>query len=166
MRLFNPLGGVSETIVSTKNTAFITLSKVGGKSYLLAKAPVKGVDIRQLTDFSVTKSLDYDFLVTTFGDTPTQIEISGLSFFNLNGCPLSAQSASDHDQIMNFYDKNKISSNLSARFDVAVAPVSRSKTSVFRCVIVGLRVTNSASGPEQAGNISYNYTLSLVGVKK
>ena len=166
MRLFNPLGGVSESVISTQNTAFITLSKVGGKSYLLAKAPVKGVDIRQLTDFSVTKSLDYDFLVTTFGDTPTQIEISGLSFFNLNGCPLNPQSSKDHDQVMNFYDKNKISSNLSARFDVAVAPVSGTKTSVFRCVIVGLRVTNSSADSGQAGNVSYNYTLSLVGVRK
>lgn len=165
MKIFNRLGGVSQQVVGNNNTAFITLSKVGGKSFLLARAPVTGVDVQQITDFSITKSLDYDFLVTTFGDTPTKIEIQGISFFNLNGCELNPSSDAAHQQIMTFYDKNKISANLTARFDVAIAPVSKSKVSVFRCVIVGLRVGNNA-GRQEGPNVSYTYTLSLVGVKK
>ena len=166
MKIFNRLGGVSETVVnSNKNTAFITMSKVGGPDLLLARAPVTSVDVSQITDFSITKSLDYDFLVTTFGDTPTKIEIQGISFFNLNGCALNPSSNTAHQQIMTFYDKNKLSANLSARFDVAIAPVSKNKASVFRCVIVGLRVGNNA-GRQEGPNVSYTYTLSLVGVKK
>ena len=47
MKIFNKLGGVSQSVIGNKNTAFITLSKVGGRSFLLARAPVTGVDVHQ-----------------------------------------------------------------------------------------------------------------------
>jgi hypothetical protein len=169
--IFNPYGSVNRTPITytdakgqqVKNVSFITLSEAGGDNIVLGYAPITGVKIRRLTDYSVTKSLDDDFLVATFGDTPTSIVISGMNFFNINGCELSGDNESKA-QIMDFYENNKISTDKTKRFDVAIAN-SKSSTVGFRCVIVGLDLANESRG-DGLSNVMYNYTMQLIGVKR
>ena len=168
LNIFNPRGSVSRALLDTheknKIQSFITITSVGKSGILLGSAPVTGVQISQLTDFSVTKSLDMDFLVATFGDTPTRIQISGLSFFNLNGCNLGNTRA-DNQQIMNFYKENKLSNRNSNRVDISIASGVGEPPVAFRCVIVGLETKNQASDGG-VSNIAYSYTMTLIGVDK
>ena len=169
--IFNPFGSVYKTpLIYTDNSgqqitnvAFITISEAGGDTIVLGYAPITGVAIRQLTDYSITKSLNKDFLVATFGDTPTQITISGINFFNINGCELAGDTESK-EQIMDFYSKNKLSADRNKRFDVAIA-ASRDSTAAFRCVIVGLDTQNQYS-TDGLSNVMYKYTMQLVGVER
>lgn len=171
MNIFSPFGSVNKTPLSytddkgqqVHNVAFITMTRAGGSEIALGYAPITGVAIRQLTDYSVTKSLDQDFLVATFGDTPTQITLKGLNFFNINGCQLAGSNESKQ-QIMDFYDQNKLSTDRTRRFDIAIA-TSSSSTAAFRCVIVGLDAQNQATG-DGLSNVMYNYTMQLIGVKR
>ncbi len=166
MKIFNPLGGFSETQISQDDSAFITISKVNAGDILLARAPVTSIDIQQLTDYSLTKSLDNNFLVTTFGDTPVKIELRGINIYNLNGCQLGKTNA-DKTQIMSFYKKNKVSTDLEARFDLAIKGGKDEETPVFRCVIVSLRVMNN--GQQQGvptGHLLYDYTMTLIGASR
>ena len=169
--LINPIGGISQSIIkSTDNVAFITLYRNRAKrgknipldnnakwpTVHLAMAPVTGVEIQQLTDYSVTKSLDTDFLVATFGDNPVQITLRGVNFFNVSGC-------GEQQYISDFYDSNKLSTNKNARFDVAIAS-NKTNTVAFRCVLVGMTMSHDTT--VHAGQIMYNYTLSFIGVRK
>ena len=167
LTLFKPYGSISRSILvdgANNFNTFITISSVGGGSILLGAAPVTGVSIQQLTDFSVTKSLDKDFLVATFGDTPVKITLSGISFFNLNGCRLNG-SRKSNKQIMDFYRENKLSNRRSKRVDVSIASGAGETPVVFRCVIVALDTQNQA---DETGisNMLYSYTMTLIGVDK
>lgn len=169
--IFNPFGSVNKTPLiytdrngqQVTNVAFITISEAGGSDIVLGYAPITGVAIRQLTDYSITKSLNKDFLVATFGDTPTQITLKGINFFNINGCELASDTEAK-EQIMDFYSKNKLSADRNKRFDIAIA-ASRNSTAAFRCVIVGLETQNQSTG-DGTSNIMYNYTMQLVGVER
>ena len=171
MQVFNPFGSITKSPLrwqdstgkQVANVAYITIAEAGGDNIVLGYAPITGVDIKQLTDFSVTKSLDRDFLIATFGDTPVQITLKGLNFFNLNGCTLLGNSASN-DQIMEFYKKNRLSTDRFKRFDIAIA-ISTNNTVVFRCVIVGLDTQNTAS-QDGLSNMLYSYTMTLIGVDR
>ena len=166
IQLFPPMGGLAVSTLSTNNIAFITLSEAGGDNIALGYAPVTGVSIQQLTDFSVTKSLSRDFLVAAFGDTPVKITLSGVDFFNINGCNIldSTTGAGSNDQIMEFYKKNRISTDRTKRFDIAIA-TSDKGTVGFRCVIIGLDAQNKAAS-DGLNNVMYNYTMSLIGVDR
>jgi hypothetical protein len=162
--LFSPVGSVNKAqLTDSSKVAYITISEAYGDNIILGYAPITGVDIKQLTDYSVTKSLFGDFLVSTFGDTPVMITLRGLNFFNINGCLLTGQKESK-TQIMDFYKENRVSSAPSKRFDISIATSSTS-TSAFRCVIVGLD-TQNMSTDDGISNILYNYTMTLIGVDR
>lgn len=164
LQIFSPFGSFSRHFIAPQgaNVAYITISKAGGDDIILGYAPITGVDIRQLTDFSVTKSLNRDFLVATFGDTPVQITIKGLNFFNLNGCALKDDDVGSREQIMDFYKQNKLSAAPYDRFDVAITKSGETAVS-FRCVIVGLDTQNEST-TDGTSNLFYRYTMSLIGV--
>jgi hypothetical protein len=166
MQIFSPTGSISTyKQVADGKKAYITLSAVGSEQGLLVgSAPITGVDIKQLTDYSVTKSLNKDFLVATFGDTPIQITLHGLNFFNMNGCALNMGDEADNRQILDFYKENRLSTDPSKRFDVAIAS-DESATVSFRCVIVGL-TTQNQSASDGTNNRVYDYSMSLIGVDK
>lgn len=166
--IFSPFGSVNRSKLTLdtgkKPVAFVTLSEVGGKSWLTGYAPVTGVGITQLTDFSITKSLDKDFLVAVFGDTPVKIVLRGVNFFNLNGCNLGS-GRNGKKQVMSFYKSNRLSTAPQKRFDVAITVGADSTPVVFRCVIVGLE-TQNASTESGISNIMYSYTMQLIGVDR
>jgi len=169
VNIFSPLGGVSvNTFINssqTKYNAFIVISPADSDTdVLLATAPVTGVTIQQLTDFSVTKSLDSDFLVATFGDTPTKITLKGMSFFNLNGCMLGGDDVTKQ-QILDFYKEYKLSSNVHKRVDISISKGARVAPVCFRCVIVGLDAQNQSTN-DGLSNFVYNYTMQLIGVER
>lgn len=164
-RIFSPLGGISETLIAP-DTTFLTLAKVNSDQIMLARAPITAVDIQQITDYSITKSLDNDFLITTFGDTPVKIELRGINIYNLNGCSLS-DTQTDKRQILAFYRKNKVSTDLDARFDLAIAGGPNETTSVFRCVIVSLRIMNNGQhNGIPTSHMMYDYAMVLVGAAR
>ena len=168
MQIFNPMGRVSQSVFinpsQTKFNAFITITPLNSDVRLLGTAPITGVTIQQLTDFSITKSLDNDFLVATFGDTPTKITLKGLSFFNLNGCALSDGDASQQ-QILDFYKTYRVSTDINNRVDISISKGNRIPPVAFRCVIVGLDSQNQSSG-DGLSNFVYNYTMQLIGVER
>lgn len=168
INIFKPSGSVNWSTLAgaeqDKFQAFITITVAGSNTILLGKSPVTGVQITQLTDFSLTKSLDRDFLVATFGDTPTRIQLKGLSFFNLNGCPLRG-SLADRRQIMNFYKANKLSTDINKRLDISIASGAGETPVAFRTVLVGLETQNNATG-DGISNVVYNYTMTLIGVER
>jgi len=147
-----------------KFQAFITITATGTSNILLGRAPVTGVHIKQLTDFSVTKSLNRDFLVSVFGDTPTDIQLNGISFFNLNGCPLTG-TVQSREQVLNFYKRYKLSTDIQNRVDIAIASGTGETPVAFRCVLLGLETKNTSS-EDGVGNICYNYSMSLIGVER
>ena len=168
--VFNPLGGISQSVFINRSqrafNAFIVISPIDsdGTEDLLATAPVTGVLIQQLTDFSVTKSLDKDFLISTFGDTPTKITLKGLSFFNLTGCAIGSGDVT-RQQVLDFYKKYRISTNINNRVDISISKGEREAPVAFRCAIVGLDTQNQSTG-DGLSNLAYNYTLQLIGVER
>ena len=168
INIFKPSGSINWSSLTTgehdKFQAFITITVAGSNTILLGKTPVTGVQIGQLTDFSITKSLDNDFLVATFGDTPTRIQLKGLSFFNLNGCPLTG-SAESKKQIMNFYKENKLSTDIHKRLDISIASGVGEPPVAFRTVLVGLETQNNASDTGSSNRV-YSYTMTLIGVER
>lgn len=176
LKIFDALGGISQNVLKGASS-FIALIKVAnnaaattriaGISSILASAPATAITIQQLTDFSLTKSLDNDFLVTAFGDTPVKIELKGINIIGIDNCYLDGSSAeSAKTQILNFYDKNKVSANLQARFDLAISNGPKQPASCFRCVIVALNVSNSNQSGINAIHKTYDYSMSLIGVRK
>ncbi len=165
--IFSGTGGISRHSLVTheknKPSAFITITTTSG-DFLHGVAPVTGVLINQLTDFSVTKSLDKDFLVATFGDTPVRITLKGINFFNLNGCDLG-QSRLSKKQILNFYKDNRVSTNINNRVDISIATGKNEPAVSFRCIITGLDVQNNASN-DGTSNVYYEYGMSLIGVDR
>lgn len=171
MKIFSPLGAVSQTVLE-KDVAFITITKVGGTDNtsvktILASAPITDVSIRQRADFSLTKSLANDFLIAAFGDTPVQIDLRGINIIGINNCVLGVGTEeSTRTQILDFYKKNKVSADQSARFDVAIAPGANKAASAFRCIICALDVANSNQNGQNAVHRTYNYSMSLIGANK
>lgn len=169
LQIFNPIGSTSTSTVATPKdgyVAFITIYDTEGDKVWLARAPITGVNIKQLADYSVTKALDNDFLVTTFGDTPVQIDLTGMNIYNMNGCNI-VDSAASKAQILSYYKKKKISSNLKIRFDISIATGSGGPSSTFRCVLVALNVKNDASsGAMDTGNRLYSYAMTFIGVSR
>ena len=192
--IFEPTGGANVSDLGDTKVAFITIVPVkvantGGKKekekegsdVILAMAPMTEIEIRQLTDYSITKSLENDFIVATFGDTPVSITIRGINFFGLE-CKLGQEvhwfdyllfragdKKKENQQILDFYNRNKLSANPSARFDVAIAssePDGDQDTATYRCVVVGLDIINNAAREGATSNIAYNYMLTMIGVKK
>ena len=166
--LFSPFGSVNRSTLATPEQngfqAFITITVADSDEILLGMVPVTGVRISQLTDFSVTKSLDRDFLVATFGDTPTRIQLDGLTFFNLNGCTFTG-SKGEKQQIMNFYKENRLSTDITKRIDISIASGAGEVPVAFRTVLVGLDTVNKST---EAGlsNVMANYTMTLIGVER
>lgn len=169
IQIFNPLGSTSTAAIATPKdgyVAFITIYDTEGDKVWLARAPITGVNIKQLADYSVTKALDNDFLVTTFGDTPVQIDLTGLNIYNMNGCAIT-DSKESRAQVLAYYKKKKISSNLKIRFDISIATGSGGPSATFRCVLVSLNVKNDASsGAMDTGNRLYSYAMTFIGVSR
>lgn len=168
INIFGPFGSINKSILATPEQSgfqsFITITVADSDEILLGMVPVTGVRINQLTDFSLTKSLDRDFLVATFGDTPTRIQLDGLTFFNLNGCALTG-SKGEKQQIMNFYKENRLSTDINKRIDISIASGAGEVPVAFRTVLVGLDTANKSN---EAGlsNVMANYTMTLIGVER
>lgn len=156
VKIFNSgMGTVSKTSLGQR-TAFITFTD-NLKKVITATAPVTGVRVMQRVDFSVTKSLSKDFLISAFGDQPVQIVISGLSIYAAS-CP------DDNDPtnaIPKFYRENRISTDLNKRVQIGIAGLG-SSNQAFNCAVVGLDLEANSENAQSGTN---TYTLTLVGVE-
>lgn len=173
LEIFSQQGAVSQAVIGDQ--AFITIYKVDGASgsagsdikTLLASAPATAIKIQQRADVSITKALSNDFMVAAFGDTPTSIILNGINIIGINNCIIAPGSDDvTRMQILDFYQKYKVSSDPNVRFDISIASGAKQPAQAFRCVIVQLDVVNSNQNGQGTVHRMYDYTLSLVGVNK
>lgn len=156
IKLFNSgMGTVSKTVLGQR-AAFITFTD-DLKKVITATAPVTGVRVMQRVDFSITKSLSRDFLISAFGDQPVQIVISGMSIYAAS-CPDDGDSS---NAIPKFYRQNRISTDLDKRVQVGIAGLG-SSSQAFNCAVVGLDLESNSENAQSGTN---TYTLTLVGVE-
>lgn len=154
--IFNNTGGVSIADMKARERAFITFTSPQMSRVLVTTAPVTGVKITQQVDFNLTKTFGRDFLIATFGDQPVNIALEGLNIYN-SDC--NSLVTGQTNQIVAFYNANKVSTNLKQRVDVGIYGVGATKA--FRCALVGLSV--SADGGSASSGV-YGYRLVMLGV--
>lgn len=155
--VFSKNGGVAFQSLG-KRSSLITIVQPGAEkpTIYLAFAPFTGISIKQLTDHTVNKALSGDFMIAAFGDTPSDIQLSGVCFFGAK-CGGMFESVSN-DDIMEFYARNKISENPSARLDITMA----TSNNAFRCALIGMR--SQSTNDTELNGLLYTYNLSLIGV--
>ena len=127
------------------------------KDVLLGCAPATGITIDQTVDYSISKSLQRDFIVDTFGDSPTKITLDGVEFLTTS-CGEKAKT--DTKTIEKFYDENKLSSDNTKRVQLGLS--THGPAAAFTCVLVSMR---STVGQAEAKNMSIKYSLTLIGVR-
>ena len=149
----------SPAIVKTKESyssnAFCTVYTRNTNGSLRAafkgKCPVTAVTVRARVDWAAFKSLSGDYLVSSFGQSAVQIEITGISLYKDNCGNLSSSS------ITRFYGKNNVGTRPNAR--VIVQITSSGSTMSYKCVLVECTLQAQHGDTGTAG-----YNLSLVGV--
>jgi len=189
IQVFDPAGGISFQSIPVKESAFITITPVRSNKYyndssstnifrmgdsnvtgrgnkgsaLYAHMPITGVHIAQGVDMSISKTLNADFLVAEFGDNPVQITLAGVNFYGDITC--NGIGNVQHKQIMDFYERNKLSADIKNRIDISVTPASSPNSGAFRCVLVRMR--SSTPIKDGQGTVpAYTYELSLIGVRR
>ena len=160
MILFNNAGSISSENSSSSNRSYIVLSgsSSSSNSSLFAISPVIGVSIKQAPDTSISKAINGNFYVSTFGSSPVYITIRG---FHADSC-ISGSNSSIYD----IYDEYRVDKNPNKRLSLGIYTTdNKSKSTThgaFVCIILGMETSideiNSVNG-------SIQYTLSCVGVK-
>ena len=157
-KIFANPGSISQYSYSSGSvdgsTAFITLENLG--DVLMATAPATGINISHAVDYSITKALDSNFLVSSFGFAPVSIVINGLSAYS-SWCGNST--ASGDSTITGFFYKYNVADNYKYRIRAAIKRGSSKEE--FYCVMLSLSLMASSDrtpGAEQ-------YTLTLIGAR-
>jgi hypothetical protein len=66
---------------------------------------------------------------------------------------------------MDFYEKNKLSTNINNRIDLSITPAASPNSGTFRCILV--KMTATAPIRDGQGVIpAYTYELNLIGVRR
>lgn len=159
VNIFSQTGGVALQSTGERKSLITIVQPATGNektTIYFAFAPVTGISIKQLTDHTVNKALSGDFMLAAFGDTPADIQLSGVCFFGLK-CGALYTEASE-DDVMEFYTKNKISENPGARLDITMA----TSNNAFRCALIGMR--SQSTNESDLSGLLYTYNLSLIGV--
>lgn len=125
---------------------------------LAATAPAEQIRVDAGVDFSLSKSLAGDFLVSTFGYRPVMIVISGLDIYN---DPCLIASGEGQETVQSFFDKWNVHANKTARIDVGMASAGSSGVA-YRCVLVDLK---RMSAQELTGGGVGRYVMTLYGAK-
>lgn len=160
MKIFgDAFGGVSTETVG-KRKAFITFVGTKGKALtdvIVASAPMTAVQIGQKVDYSITKALGKDFLISAFGDQPVVITIDGMSIY----APDSTSHTADAKAIPTFYKNNRLSTDINNRVQVGIAGLAGG-AQAFSCAIISLELsaTSAASVSGMCG-----YKLVMIGVE-
>lgn len=189
LQVFDPAGGVSFQSIPVKNSAFISITPVKASRYyneskndslfsdgssnvtgrgnngtaLYAHMPITGVHIAQGVDMSIAKTLNADFVVSEFGDVPVQITLAGVNFYGDITC--GGIGSLQHKQVMDFYEANKLSTNVNNRIDLSITPAASPNSGTFRCVLCKMR-TSTPIKDGQGTVPAYTYELSLIGVRR
>lgn len=173
LQIFNPHGGVDFVPMPDGAKIFFTLtepiepspnpetpSKSKGPNALFASMPVSGLSIDQAVDMNITKTLNKDFMVSEFGDTPVQISMNGVNFYG-DTCGIYGK---ENEQVLDFYEKYKLSNNPKARLCLSMTDEKTSNGN-FICVLIKMRTIGPAS--DKNGTVPlYSYNLTLIGVRR
>lgn len=153
-------GGISRQTLPG-NTTYITLWADGGEALsglLSTSAPAEQIRIDAGVDYSFNKSLDGDFLVSTFGYRPVMIVINGLDIYNDTCVTLAG---GNRETVQSFFDKWNVHANKKARINVGMASAGSSGVA-YKCVLVELK--RESAQELTAGGVG-RYTMVLYGVR-
>lgn len=142
---------------------FNMIGRGNGSSALYANMPITGVNITQGVDMSIAKTLNADFVVSEFGDSPVQISLSGINFYGNISC--NGIGLLQNKQVMDFYEANKLSTDIGNRLDISITPAASPRSGTFRCILVKMKSTTPIS-QQQAVTPAYSYEMSLIGVRR
>lgn len=195
LQIFDMAGGLSFQSVQSKHSAFLTITPVRASRYysddraawdpstvfgsqvldltrtasgndgsaLYAHMPTTGVKIAQGVDMSIAKTLNLDFVISEFGDVPVQIVLSGINFYGDVTC--QGLGKVQHKQIMDFYEANKLSTNVNNRIDISITPAASPNSGSFRCALIKM-VTATPAREGQGLVPAYTYEMNLIGVRR
>ena len=177
MHIFDIHGSVSQITVAGESEAkaFFSLTKnLASKGpndppdetqpqAMFGNLPVSGLTIDQGVDHNIYKTLNRDFVISEFGDTPVQIVMNGVSFYG--DCKDGDDGwGNNKEQIMDFYEQNKLSKDPKARFTLSITP-GKTDSGTFTCVITKMRAIGPAM--DKQGSVPlYSYNITLIGVRK
>lgn len=158
MRIFKNKPSISVSV--TDDSTAVVIADGALKNVLQGRAPSTGIVIEQKVDCSISKSLKKDFIVDTFGDSPVQITLEGLTILN---AACLGNGAGNGLTMEEFYEKYKLSANLSSRVVLGLSDGGKNGNSgkMFTCVLLGLQ---SSSTQNEARSGTIRYRLTLVGV--
>ena len=159
MNIFDKTGASVADVPGSKT--IITLQS--DATTIIMQAPITGVKISQSADYSLTKSLANDFLITAFGDQPVHITLRGLSIVTCKDTAVTNKKQQASGQILKFYEDNKISANPEKRIDVGIAGLGDG-SKAFRCALISMTIDTAAIDVQPSPG--YGYTLELVGIRK
>lgn len=131
---------------------YITISD--GSNVFNGRAPVMGVTIKQVTDYTTHKALNGDILVASFGFLPVEITISGLDLFNML-CNKKGR------RIADFFGRHNLVKNSQNRLTVSLSGSVGGTGGTFKCVLTDL--TMQATGGDKIQGL---YRLNLIGIQE
>lgn len=156
-----PNGGRVEAhqVTDTTSPAYarLVLTDSSSSTILIATAPMLGITIEERADCNVTKALDGNFLITSFGDSPVKINITGMNILK-KICNNTDEST--YTSMSAFFDKNKVSADVHKRIKLIIA-TSYSETKSYVCAIIGYDTVFREDDNEFGIN---TYSLHLIGV--
>lgn len=139
------------------NTAYVVLAGTGGdelNKVLLGKAALSDMSISEQVNAQASAALNGDVLISTFGKGPVAVSMSGVEFYGTCG-----KSSASTDTVLEFYGKNNVHDNPTARVDLTVG-----KTSYTGALLS--MVQDVGGNRDRAGSQTSNWTLQLVCVRK
>jgi hypothetical protein len=160
--IFNTLGyaGISTMPAKDlKELVKITLADDKKANVVLATAPILGLSVEERADCSITKALNGDFVIASFGDTPVKLTISGVSIL-YTICQDRDNKATKGSSVASFFKSNKISTDATKRIKVAIAS-SPTDTTTYTCALIGYDTSFNEEYNEYNAS---RYTLHLIGV--
>jgi len=167
--LFNAKPAINPYYYAPDNNgdATIVMADAALTAYVSGRAPMTGITIEQKVDFSINKTLNKDFIVDVFGDSPTYIVIEGFNI--LAACTNENEGGGESGQVLGiakgmatFYKENNVGTNKDKRISLSVY-YSKEDKRTFQCILVGMR---SSVTTEDAKSSILRYRLELVGVAK
>ena len=139
-------------------TAQLLLTDDEKAAIIIASAPMLGIRIEERSDCNITKSLAGDFLISSFGDSPVKISIDGMNIIRQVCSNKSA--TGDYPSITDFFDKNKVSTDIKKRVKLIIATSANTKKT-YNCAIIGFDTVLDTEYNEYGSN---RYSLHLIGV--
>lgn len=155
MNIFGTYAGtVSSSTIGTPTDATIATVTMAIKesgasgedstvTLITAHAPVLRCRVNESVDYSIGKALSSDFIVTSFGDLPVELSISGMTIMEVSCGSTSATNPDKGNDNANktktlklseLWNKYSFSSNPDVRFSIGIS--TNSGSFAYKCILL------------------------------